>query len=97
MKRSESAARHADLSSGVGAGILGLGLGVLLAEELQPIASIVLVLGALLHGWGMWRKHHLERGDAVELPHWRVVLYWICWLGLAAIAVLIVTRAAKMF
>jgi hypothetical protein len=97
MKRSEAAAKTADLSSGIGAGILGLGLGVLLAEDLQPIAGIVLVLGAVLHGWGMWSKHHLERADAVELPHWRIVLYWICWLGLAAIAVLIVTRAAKQF
>jgi hypothetical protein len=96
MKRSEVATKQADLASGIGAGVLGVGLGVLLADDLRPIAAIVLLLGAVVHGWAMWRKHQLEKSAQVELPHWSVVLYWVCWLAFPAMAAIIVARSSLL-
>ena len=93
MQKTEGAVRYADITSGIGAGVLGVGLGILIGDELRPIAAILLLIGALLHGWAMWRKHHLQRANVVELPHWSVVLYWICWLTFPALAALVVARS----
>src|ERR1051325_6334296 len=93
MQKSEGAVRQADVTSGIGAGVLGVGLGVLIGDELRPIAAILLLIGALLHGWAVWRKHHLQRTHPTDLPHWSVVLYWICWLAFPALAALEVARS----
>jgi len=93
MSKSEGAVKQADVTSGIGAGVLGVGLGVLLGDELRPIAAILLLVGALLHGWAMWRKHQLQLSHSVDLPHWSVVLYWICWLAFPAMAALVVARS----
>jgi hypothetical protein len=57
---------------------------VLLAKALAPFAIALLVLGAMLHGWGMTSKHRLASSGG--LPAWSKVLYWACWAGLAALA-----------
>ena len=84
--------KQAELASGVGAGVLGIGLGVLLASYLRVYAVPILALGALLHGWGMWDKHRLQR--TLEPRHfwWDALLYWICWLSLIGLALYIVVR-----
>lgn len=49
----------AELTSALGAGILGLGIGVLGADYLRGV-GLPTVVGLLLHGWGMADKHRLE-------------------------------------
>ena len=83
--------RLAELTASVGAGVLGFGLGLLLAHWL-PISGIpVLVVGLGLHTWGMLDKHRLESGDVVE-TWWSKAAYWTCWILLAAMIIVLILR-----
>ncbi len=60
----------AELTSGVGAFVLGVGLGALFASTFRQSAVVVLVTGGLLHGWGMLDKHRLELSGAAHKVWW---------------------------
>jgi hypothetical protein len=67
----------AELTSGVGALVLGIGIGSLFPE----------------YAFGMWDKHRLESSMVTANPPWVVAVYWICWALLAAlVAVLVLVR-----
>jgi len=83
--------RLAELTSSVGAGVLGFGLGLLFGRSL-PISGVpVLAVGLGLHVWGMFDKHRLESGAVVE-TWWSKAAYWICWVFLAALIVVLILR-----
>ena len=83
--------RFAELTSSVGAGVLGFGLGLLVGPRL-PISGIpVLVVGLGMHVWGMFDKHRLER-RAIAETWWSKVAYWICWILLAGLIGFLVIR-----
>jgi hypothetical protein len=83
--------RLAELTSSVGAGVLGFGLGVLLGRWF-PISGIpVLVVGLGLHTWGMLDKHRLESGVVVE-SWWSKAAYWVCWILLAGLIGVLIMR-----
>ena len=86
--RTEHAARvkRAELTSGIGALVLGTGLGALFAPFLAPAAAAVLAAGLLLHAWGMYDKHRLERGTDAASVRYAAALYWLCWAVLAVVA-----------
>ena len=84
-----SQAKKADLASGVGAGILGAGVGVLAAPYLGVYAVPLIVLGMVMHAWGMRERHRLDL--AVRL-WWSEALYWVCWAILLVIGVLALLR-----
>jgi uncharacterized membrane protein YecN with MAPEG domain len=81
----------AELSSGVGALVAGVGLGALSARWLEASAGLVLASGVVLHAWGMWDKHRLEAGGPEA--RWSAVLYWVCWVLLAVAAIFVLARA----
>jgi hypothetical protein len=81
----------AELTSSLGAGVLGAGIGILLAGYLGGLGLPVLVLGLVLHAWGMRDKHALEAG--APQVWWSTALYWICWVALAGLVVYAVARA----
>jgi len=89
--RLASRLRFAELSLGLRAGVLGAGIGVLLAPWLGGLALPILGVGLLLHAWGMRDKHALEAGAAQ--PAWASALYWACWLILGALALYAIARA----
>ncbi|MET0397355.1 MAG: hypothetical protein ABW277_11065 [Longimicrobiaceae bacterium] len=62
--------KRAELTSGVGALVLGIGLGALFAAYLGGAGLVVLLTGLLLHAWGMYDKHRLERGTADVSVWW---------------------------
>ncbi|WP_201860733.1 hypothetical protein [Microvirga soli] len=78
--------RLAELTSGVGAVVLGIGLGVLAADRLDRVGLPLLLVGAAVHAWGMFDKHRLERQADAPDAWWGPVAYWSCWglLGILA-------------
>jgi hypothetical protein len=91
-ERSTNRRRLAELTSAVGAGILGLAIGAIFADFFEGLGLALLVVGVLLHGWGMTDKHRLEAGVPTVL--WSTAVYWFCWIFLAAIAVYLLIRWA---
>jgi hypothetical protein len=75
--------KQVDLASAVGAGILGMGLGVVAAAPLARYATLLIGLGIVLHGWGMLARRRLE--SSVAMPIWSIGLYWGCWIALAGL------------
>ena len=79
----------AELTSGVGALVLGVGLGALFPNWFSPRAGLIAFAGLSLHAFGMWDKHRLEAVGQSEHPPWIVALYWVCWLLLAVVLVML--------
>ena len=80
----------AELTSGVGALVLGIGLGALFVRWVSPAAGVVTLAGVLVHAFGMWDKHRLDGqspGDSSVLVR---ALYWTCWLLLAGVLLYLV-------
>ena len=44
-------------ASGLGAGMLGFGLGALFAHSVESYAPWILLAGLIIHGWGMYSIH----------------------------------------
>lgn len=87
--------KRAELTSGVGALVLGTGLGALFAQYLAPAAVAVVAAGLLLHAWGMYDKHRLERGSGTAPVRYATALYWLCWGLLVLLIVNLVLRALR--
>lgn len=83
MSRALALIKRAELISGGGAVVLGMGLGLLAPLLLRRYALPVLVFGVVLHGFGMTLKYRLETGDR-ETPGWVRALFWVCWGALLA-------------
>lgn len=81
----------AELTSSIGAGVLGVGIGILIASLARGMAAPAIVLGLGLHLWGMLDKHRAERG--APQPGWSVATYWLCWIALAGLIGFLVLRA----
>jgi membrane-bound ClpP family serine protease len=81
------------LTSGVGALVLGVGLGAFFPQWFAPVAGVMALAGVVVHAFGMWDKHRLEGQAHAPSEPWVTVLYWICWLLLAGVvAFLIIWR-----
>ena len=81
--------KKAELLSSFGAGILGGGIALLLANMLAGYAFPILLLGLISHSVGMFQKHRPEQGRYVRI-WWAESLYWLCWLALAVLFVYVV-------
>jgi len=84
--------KRIELASSTGAGLLGLALGALVGSWLRPAAVPLLVVGAVLHGWGMLARRRAEHAAGAALPRWSVALYWLCWAALLALAAYLLFR-----
>lgn len=82
----------AELTSGIGALVLGVGLGALFPHWFGPTAGPIAFAGLSLHAFGMWDKHRVEAADHAETPLWVVALYWVCWLLLAVVLAMPIFR-----
>lgn len=83
----------AELTSGMGALVLGGGLGALFPRWFAPAAGLVALAGVVAHSVGMWDNHRLQAQAPAESGPWVVALYSVCWLLLAtAVAFLFVRR-----
>ena len=91
MVKDAAGFKKAELLASVGAGVLGAGIALLFATVLAPFAVAILAAGLLAHAWGMYQKHLLERHAVLAKVWWAEMLYWFCWLALAALVVWIAT------
>lgn len=82
----------AELTSGTGALILGVAIGVYLHNALRPLALVILVVGIVVHGWGMFDLRRVHKRANDPEPRWAVALYWLCWLLLAGLAIAVMLR-----
>lgn len=64
----------------------GVGIGALLAEDLRPLAWLVLGGGIMVHLVGMVGLRRLLAGTGYQPAAWERLLYRLCWLIIAAIA-----------
>jgi len=80
----------AEVTSGIGAGVLGAGVALLLPAAVAVYALPILILGVLMHGWGMFDKHRLEQSAGSVQPSWAELLYWGCWLALLVLGMVVV-------
>ena len=90
LPRRSASYKGAQVASTLGAGFLGAGL-ALLFPILQPHALVFVVVGASVHVIGMTLTHRFEAADA-RPSVWERILFWGCWLILAAVAAWIVWR-----
>ncbi|SCZ08476.1 hypothetical protein [Microvirga guangxiensis] len=84
--------RLAELTSGAGALVLGVGLGVLAADRLGRFGLPLLLVGAAVHAWGMLDRHRLKRRADAPDAWWEPVAYWTCWGLLAVLAAGLMAR-----
>ena len=84
--------KRAEFLSSLGAGVLGAGVALLLANLLTPYAIPILLLGLMSHAVGMFQKHGLEQQDDGIRIWWVDALYWLCWLALIGLLFLIFIR-----
>ena len=83
----------AELTSGIGALVLGVELGALFPKLFAPSAGLMAFAGVITHACGMWAKRRLEAQANVDNGLLAPALYWACWLLLAAVVVFVfVTR-----
>lgn len=82
----------AELTSGIGALVLGVGLGALFPHWFATSAGFIVLAGVVAHGFGMWDKHRMEAHVHAKSGPWVVALYWVCWLLLAAVVALLFVR-----
>ena len=75
----------AELTSGAGALVLGIGLGALFVRWIGPAAVVVTLAGMLIHAFGMWDKHRLEGETPVGSGSFVAAVYWVCWMLLAGV------------
>jgi hypothetical protein len=82
----------AELTSGVGALVLGIGLGALFSAFVADFGIVVTTTGLVLHAFGMWDKHRLEASRNSVTPGWVTAAYWVCWVLLILVVALVALR-----
>jgi len=93
-RSSDSRLKAAELTSGLGAIVLGAGLALVLPIWLRHYAVPMLVGGVLLHGGGMTLKYRLEARQGPQL-WWERGLFWLCWGCLTGVGLWIAAGAVS--
>lgn len=85
MTRSQTKKKLAELTSILGVGVIGFGLGALLSIYFQPFSLLIILIGIALHGVAMYNKSKTETKELL----WVRLFYWLCWLILAGLTIFI--------
>jgi hypothetical protein len=75
--------------SAIGAAIAGVGVGVAFASALRAAMWPLVLIGLVVHLWGMVGAHRLNAA-AYRPSRAELIGYWVCWviIGVGAIYVL---------
>jgi len=79
--------------SALGAGVAGVGLGVLLASSLERAAWPILIGGLAIHLFGMAGRHRAQIQGGQPPTRWETVAYWLCWIAIGVVAVILMIAA----
>ena len=79
-QRTAKAQSSARLLSTVGAGVAGIGLGVVLAGAINRLGVPLLVIGLVAHLVGMVGNWRIEMAGDYHPAAWERLAYWGCWL-----------------
>lgn len=71
----------ADMISMSGATLAGLGIGATVNAYLVGVVPVIILLGLVLLGLGMYGKFQIERKH-IDPPTWVLAVFSACWLGL---------------
>jgi len=93
VRGQSTAIKGADLTSGLGAIVLGAGLALVAPGSLRAYAVPLLVAGLVVHGAGMTLKYRLE-GREQRLLWWERLLFWLCSVCLLALGLWIAAATA---
>ena len=64
MKDKLTKARYVEWQASLfGACFIAFGLGILLASYFQTFALFIILIGIILHSWGMYKIHKRNKGD----------------------------------
>ena len=77
----------AEPTSGIGARVLGVGLGALFPQWFALGAGLIAFAGVITRALGRWDKHRLEVQHHAEGGPLVVALYGVCWLLLGGVLV----------
>lgn len=94
MGEAERHQNAATLLSTVGAGVAGLGGGILLSVSLSSLGWWLLGLGAAVHFAGMLGRRRLQDRRGYSPAGWERAGYWLCWAALGILAVFVALELA---
>jgi hypothetical protein len=64
MKEKLTKAKYVEWQASLfGACFIAFGLGVLFADLAEPFSWVIILVGIVLHGWGMYKIHIRNKGD----------------------------------
>lgn len=92
----QSNLKRSRLLGGVGAVVLGAGLGALFADFLKPYALAVLLTGVAMHAVGMFTEHRFENQSSTSRVWWAEFLYWVCWLTLLGVMIVLAANYIRV-
>ena len=78
----------AELTSGVGALVLGIGLGALFSTFVRDLGGVITLTGLVLHALGC----RTSIGLKPPAPGWITAAYWVCWVLLVLVIALLAWR-----
>lgn len=84
-QKQNSQLKVAELTSGIGALVLGIGIGAFCAEKLASYSILIMIFGGLSHAWGMYDKKRFEKHLKQTNVWWETGLYWLCWILLSVL------------
>jgi len=87
-----AATKGAELASGLGAIVLGVGVALVSPQWLRAYGMPLLVGGVLVHGAGMTLKYRLQGREGPPV-WWERILFWLCWACLIGLGVWVVEAA----
>ena len=75
-----------------GAGVAGLGIGILAAGHLGSLAWPILVCGVAVHLVGMVGVRRAASATGYEPAIWEKIAYWLCWTAILGLGLIVLWR-----
>jgi hypothetical protein len=92
--RADRALNASVLLSTIGAGVAGIGIGVLAAGFLAVAGVPILAVGLAAHLVGMIGQRRVQSAQLYRPVLWEQLAYWGCWAAISLLVLFAANRAA---